>query len=348
MRVLLHTMPFYPKIGGIESVSEMIATEMSHQGHEISLVTQTAAADAQDDRRFPFRVIRNPSFREWRRAIRGTQVYLQFNVSLKGLLPWVGTRRPLVISHHGWYGPACMDDSHFGRETAGARVKKMVARRFATNLSCSRAVALQLRLECAIVPNPYRDDLFRPRPEIARDRDLVFLGRLVSDKGCDLILDALSMLAADGLRPTLDFIGAGPEQPLLEAKAAESNLSAQIRFAGPMRGEALARELNRYQIMVIPSRVLEGFGVVALEGIASGCVVVGADAGGLPEAIGAAGRIFPMGDAPAMARQIKDLLGNRNAMKHHQSHAAEHLQRHTAARAAAGYGAVCEKALGAQ
>lgn len=344
MRLLLHTMPFFPRIGGIETVSEMLASEISRQGHDVTLVTQTPPAEQHDDERFPFRVIRQPGFLAWRRAIKSAEVYLQFNVSLKGLVPWLGTHRPLVISHHGWYGPASIASKSFGRETAGSRFKKWIARRFATNLACSKAVARQIGPECEVVPNPYRDDLFFERHDVPRDRDLVFLGRLVSDKGCDLALDALSLLARDGLRPSLDFVGSGPELPRLQERAAQLGLAGQVRFAGPLQGEQLARELNRYRIMVIPSRVLEGFGVVALEGIASGCVVVGADAGGLPEAIGPAGRVFPIGDAGALASDIRILLSDPASVERHRLAARDHLARHNLGKTASAYAAICHRA----
>jgi glycosyltransferase involved in cell wall biosynthesis len=111
-----------------------------------------------------------------------------------------------------------------------------------------------------------------------------------------------------------------------------------------LQGEQLARELNRYRIMVIPSRVLEGFGVVALEGIASGCVVVGADAGGLPEAIGPAGRVFPMGDARALASDIRHLIREPATVENHRLAAKDHLARHNQRKIASAYAAICHRA----
>ena len=48
--------------------------------------------------------------------------------------------------------------------------------------------------------------------------------------------------------------------------------------------------------MIIPSRGEEGFGIVALEGMACGCRIIAADAGGLPEAVNGLGKIFRMKD----------------------------------------------------
>ena len=58
-------------------------------------------------------------------------------------------------------------------------------------------------------------------------------------------------------------------------------LERQVEFTGVLQGETLVRTLNAHRIMVVPSRTPEPFGVVALEGIACGCVVVGSEGGGL-------------------------------------------------------------------
>ena len=51
----------------------------------------------------------------------------------------------------------------------------------------------------------------------------------------------------------------------------------------------MVEELNRHEIMVVPSRWNELFGVVALEGMACGCAMLVSDGGGLPDAVGYAG-----------------------------------------------------------
>ena len=60
-------------------------------------------------------------------------------------------------------------------------------------------------------------------------------------------------------------------------------------------------------VCVIPSR-WEGFGLVAVEAMASGVPVVASDLPGLREVVGDAALLFPPGDAEALARQIRRLL----------------------------------------
>ncbi len=66
--------------------------------------------------------------------------------------------------------------------------------------------------------------------------------------------------------------------------------------------------MNRHRCLVVPSRWAEPFGIVALEGVASGCIVIGSNAGGLPEAIGPGGVTFPNGDTNSLAERMKEAM----------------------------------------
>jgi glycosyltransferase involved in cell wall biosynthesis len=164
---------------------------------------------------------------------------------------------------------------------------------------------------------------------------LVALGRLVSDKGFDLLIEALALLAKQGCRPRLTLIGDGPEKPKLMQMAKDLGVAEQISFLGAKSGPALAEELNRHRIMVVPSRWKEPFGIVALEGIACGCVTVGSSGGGLADAIGPCGPTFPNGDVNALVAVLSRLLKTPDELAQFRKPAAEHLRRHHPATIAA-------------
>jgi glycosyltransferase involved in cell wall biosynthesis len=172
---------------------------------------------------------------------------------------------------------------------------------------------------------------------VDRDRDLVFVGRLVSDKGADLLLEALARLAGDGLRPLLEIVGGGPEEAALRAQARQLGIEAQVEFLGIRTGAELVHLLNAHRILVVPSRYHEPFGIVALEGIACGCVVVGSEGGGLKEAIGPCGPTFPNGDVAALAARLAELLTEPGRLEDYRRQAARHLDAHTGARTANAY-----------
>ena len=326
---------FYPSVGGLETMVSILAHEFVRQGHEVKLVCRTKANGSDS---FPFEVHRQSSPYRLLKMTRWCDIYFQANVSLKGIWPLLLSRKPLAVSHNGWYSRPS------GRAGWQDHLKQRITR-FSHNISVSRAVAEHLSSQSTIVPNTYREDLFYLLPEVARQKELVFLGRLVSDKGADLLLDSLAQLKTQGLRPQLTIIGSGPEEDELRRQATDSGLDSQVEFAGLKTGSELTRLLNEHQLMVVPSRCQEGFGIVALEGIACGCVVVGSEDGGLKDAIGPCGVTFPNGDADALAQALAQLLTDKQQLSGYGIHAEAHLLRHRRDVVASSYLQVFETAL---
>ena len=320
MNILMYSPAFYPSVGGLEAVVGILAEGLTRLGCRVKVVTTTPTDDGKTS--FSYEVIRSPSMLELLSLTRWSNVFFHHNVSLKGIWPLFLVRRPWVVVHHGWYSRS---DGRVGWQDC---LKRIAVRLAATNIAVSHAVAEHLPVPCTVIPNPYKEDLFRELPDVGRSGDLVFLGRLVSDKGCALLLEALSLLKSEGLRPQLTIIGSGPEETHLITQARDTGLSDQLFFAGKKGGEELVSMLNQHKVMVIPSRCKEGFGIVALEGIACGCVVIASNGGGLPEAVGPCGTLFPNGDARALADRIAHILSHPSEMAAYRTGAAAHLARH--------------------
>src|SRR5690606_20461132 len=134
------------------------------------------------------------------------------NISLRALWPLLLLRRPWVVTHHTWIART---DGSLGLADRAKRA--LLAAAF--GISISRAIADSVGARSVVIPNAYRDDVFKIRRRVARDRDVVFMGRLVSDKGADLLLRALALLAERGLRLTATVVGGGPEEGALKALA---------------------------------------------------------------------------------------------------------------------------------
>jgi glycosyltransferase involved in cell wall biosynthesis len=328
MRILIYSPAFLPKVGGLELNTAHLAGQLHRAGHEVAVLTTAAARGKESP---PFRVVRRPSPAEMLRWTRWCDVFYQANVSLRGLWPLLLVRRPWVVSHHSWY---CRTE---GRIAWQDRLKRWLLRFAASSIAVSQAVADDLSTPSVVIPNAYRDDLFRRLPDVERTGDLAFLGRLVTDKGVDILLDALALLAAEELRPRLTVIGDGPEAPRLQEQAARLGLGEQVDFLGARRGEELVKLLNRYRILVVPSRYNEPFGIVALEGIACGCVVVGSEGGGLKAAIGPCGDTFRNGDAADLARVLGRRLRRPELDAEALQHAGDHLASHSSERVTAAY-----------
>jgi glycosyltransferase involved in cell wall biosynthesis len=153
---------------------------------------------------------------------------------------------------------------------------------------------------------PYRE----ARPSRTR---LLFVGRLVPEKGLQTLVEALPLLRSAESPVTLTVAGrenATEYVAPLKARVSELGLGRQVRFLGALPREALTRLYHEHDILVFPSEWEEPFGITILEGMATGAAIVATGTGGSGE-IARHGRnalCFPKADPAACARAIQGLI----------------------------------------
>lgn len=338
MKILISSNYFYPSLGGSETNAEILAREFVQLEHEVKLITHTpGTVNDVNGNPFPFEVIRQPKACQLISLMNWCNVCLQNGVILKQFWALWLTQTPWVIRHQTWVRQPYQDATLLTQ-------LKLLAVKLATSISISKAIAQHLHHPSTIIPNPYRDDQFRLIPEVQREKDLVYVGRLVSDKGVDLLLQAVADLKTLNLTPRLTVIGSGKEEPALRQQTIDLYIDAQVTFVGSKTGDELVTLLNQHHILVVPSRWYEPFGVVALEGIACGCVVVGSSEGGLKDAIGDCGMTFPNGDEVALTESLRQLLTQPDLLARYRANASSHLAEHRQAVVAKAYLEVLESA----
>ena len=179
-----------------------------------------------------------------------------------------------------------------------------------------------------------------PRPATAASAEQPFVvgyaGRLVLEKGIDVLLRALAQLPA-GVRAHL--VGAGPERMRLARLASELGVADRVDWTPLAPSASMPGIMAGFDCLVLPSRSRpnwkEQFGRVLIEAMACGVPVVGSTSGELPNVIGDAGCLFPEGDADALAEQLRQLwqqpeLRARLAAKGRARVLAHYTQRHVA------------------
>ena len=216
--------------------------------------------------------------------------------------------RPLVTTLHG-------SDVRLARRNAWApRLFRRVAAKSAAVTAVSaylarEAVAMAPGLEVGVEPMPVNTALFCPgTPARATDR-VLFVGRLNSQKGIALLLEALAA-AAPGI--SLDVAGDGPDRVALESRAAALGLTHRVRWLGTRSQEQLVPLYRAATAVVIPSEG-EGLGLVAVEAQLCEAPVIAFRSGGLTDVVedGLTGVLTPPGDVRALAAAM-DALAARS------------------------------------
>ena len=148
------------------------------------------------------------------------------------------------------------------------------------------------------------------------ERILLFVGRLVPEKGLDTLINALPMILAGGANVKLVVVGEGPQKEMYQAMANDYGLHEKVLFAGYIDDWTLRALYRVADVTVVPSK-FEPFGIVALEAMAAHCPLVTTTTGGLSEIVddGGTGLKAQINDPPALAgailRIVRD-VGFRN------------------------------------
>jgi glycosyltransferase involved in cell wall biosynthesis len=105
--------------------------------------------------------------------------------------------------------------------------------------------------------------------------------------------------------------GDGPYRSTFEQRARELGADeTQVRFPGRISDEDLALSYQGADLFVLPTRALEGFGLIVVEAMSYGLPVLGTDVGAIPELVRpiAPELIVPPGDAGALGDRVKRWL----------------------------------------
>ena len=156
-----------------------------------------------------------------------------------------------------------------------------------------------------------------PRPGEAPR--ILFIGRLIACKGPDTLIEALARTRAHGVQATLRIVGDGSLRTDLEQAARAAGVDRTVHFAGTCSHAEVRQELQRADIVVVPSREMpdgqaEGSSVVIKEAQAIGVPVVATDVGGIPETLPPERRfeLVPPDQPELLAAQIMRVWGARD------------------------------------
>ncbi|MBP3470764.1 MAG: glycosyltransferase family 4 protein [Paraprevotella sp.] len=299
MKILMYTPSFYPRVGGLETVNYLIAQGLS-RCFDITVITPVL--DEDNEHEYSFRILRTTSTLSLLKESVKCDVFVHSVLSLKAILPALLSLRKWFVIHHTCYFRV-WDQS----DTTASRLKKLFSH-LAHNICVSGAVGKSLGLaNYSVIHNAYDSSLFK-NYECENRNGFVFVGRLVTEKGVDFLINAyLEYLSRSDRKQKLFIIGEGPMMEVCKKIISDARQEDNIILKGQLKGKALVDELNERYCMVVPSVYKEAFGIVALEGLATGCHVIGSDGDGISEAMGACGSLFQKGDADSLVEEMLDM-----------------------------------------
>lgn len=187
-----------------------------------------------------------------------------------------------------------------------------------------------------VIPNGIDPTDLRPLPDLADyrrrfaepdERLIILAGRLVYEKGFQLALEALPAVIRDLGKVRFVVAGSGTHEHELKAQATELGLDEHGTFMGWVDDMQLHSLYAVADLCIIPS-IYEPFGLVALEAMASGCVCIVADTGGLREIVPeTAGLRFTARDPEALRLAVERALTDEALRGELVDEAREHVRR---------------------
>jgi glycosyltransferase involved in cell wall biosynthesis len=294
--------------------------------------------------RTPLQVANPFAYRRLRHVLDDFQpdvVHVQiFLTQLSPLILPLLTNIPSIY-HVAWYRPVCplgtkmLPDGSECRVRAGRAChengclrwhnwgllmgQRSLFRRWWQTFDRIIAVSASIRDELAaddigpveVMWNPVADRAARPR--LSFPPTVAYAGRLVPEKGVDVLLHAFRHVVEEIPGAHLLILGDGPEREALERRAADLGLEAHVKFLGHVAPAEAEEGLASAWVQAVPSRWREPFGNVAAEAMMRGTAVVASASGGLAEFVqnGETGLLVRPGDPTSLSQALTRLLGDR-------------------------------------
>lgn len=161
-------------------------------------------------------------------------------------------------------------------------------------------------------------ELFPHRPrELTKGKPFIvgFMGRLVKQKGVDLIFSAVRKLREKGINNIQIMIcGSGVEAESLQADASEKGIADLVQWHSGLSHNQVPEAMDMFDVLVLPSRTIpswkEQFGHVLIEAMSLGIPAIGSDSGEIPNVIDEPALVFPEDDAEALADILEKVSTN--------------------------------------
>ncbi len=332
---------YFPKLGGVSIHLHNLALKMREKGHEVVIITNKCGKTNKDLKNASIPLIKINGFVVKNAQINVSVLFksiksdlLGYDVihghSISSILSLKAMREgrfldtsTFITTHTSGYGGGITEKGlmFFGKPLL-KRYLICADKIIAVSSSAGDFVKkFSKKDNIIIIPNGINPKVFYPRENkeeikekygIPKDKPIVlFVGRLEWRKGIHILLKAMK-----GLDALLLIVGKGELEGFLKAYAKKLRIKDKVIFMKEQMNGNLPEIYSIADIFVLPS-LIEAFGIVLLEAMATEVPVIGTNVGGIPEIIedGKTGLLVKPNDPFDLRNAINKLLSDENLRK---------------------------------
>jgi glycosyltransferase involved in cell wall biosynthesis len=173
-------------------------------------------------------------------------------------------------------------------------------------------------IQIEVLVNGVEDLLGRPPARSKNsENQILIVGRIEHEKGFDIAVKAFGLILQELPAFRLVVIGSGSQLQSLKILGKQLGIMSSIDFLGDLRNEEVIQKMDQSNIVLVPSRAIEGFGIVAIEAALREVVVIASDIGGLSYTVEdkKSGFLVPADDPIAIAEKVKEILKDPDSLE---------------------------------
>jgi glycosyltransferase involved in cell wall biosynthesis len=348
MRILLASDFFYPKIGGISSHLEDLASFLLNKGHEVFVVSKKGN---YNDSQFSFPVFRVNS-------VLGTSQPIDIPRTDE-LTTIIRKIQPDIIHSHHAFSPVSLLALKTAKELGIPTVLTNHSIQFLYDLdyiwkpasyvlfpyreyinkadkiiAVSNAAAEFISYftnnhkNILVIPNGIKTKEFLPKKKEFDGKTILFTGRIVYRKGVHFLIEAMSRVIKKKKEAKLIIIGQGYFRPFIKNLIKIYHLEDNVILKKSLPRNQLKKYYQKANVFTCPSLYGESFGIVVLEAMASCTPVVASNQGGIKEIIrnGKTGLLVKKADIKDLTDKILLLLNDQKLSEEISKNALEEIK----------------------
>ena len=334
MHILQVTPYFFPHFGGVESHVLGLSENLIKMGHDVEVVTSRYSRMPETETLNGIKITRLPqwinmyntpivtSIRQFVRRTHADIVHVHSPPPFTERFAAKGAKeagKPFVVTHHcdlelkGVFGNTAVN---FYQNFLGKYPLEVADRVISTTESYATTSRTLWDTDVTVIPNAVdikrfnlenKGEVIRDKYSIGNDPLALFVGRLVPHKGIGILIRSLAYTR----RGKLLIVGDRPYKKWLIDLVKKLDLNERVIFVGPVDDYWLPSYYSATDVVILPSTSrLEAFGIVGLEGMASGKPLILSDIPGVRDVISEKeGYIVEPLDPNAIAEALEKIWG---------------------------------------